>query len=126
MGSASREWVDRANNGTAAVGSEQVTTAANGSDDCDWFGELARGLLGKDAGLHLHCITGFPERTCYYYASGERKPPAYFLRSLLRSNQGAPFLAALMQGCDAAWWVEHQRAKSAADKVRRAASILNE
>lgn len=118
--------VRAATNGTAEVGSDQISTAESGSDDCDWFGELARGLLGKDAGLHLHCITGYPERTCYYYASGARKPPAYFLRALLRSEQGASFLAALMSDCDAKWWREHQRASAAADKLARAAAILNE
>lgn len=111
---------------TVGSGSEFPIAVANGSDDADWFGEMARGLLGKDAGLHLHYITGFPERTCYYYASGERKPPAYFLRALLRSEQGASFLRALMDGCTAPWWLDHQRAASAADKVKRISTIANE
>lgn len=88
----------------AQNGNELSVTEQSGSDDENgWFSSMAR-MLGKDAGLALSVITGFPERTCYYYASGDRKPPAYFLRAILRSEQGEPFLRAVMDGCDQEWW----------------------
>ena len=79
------------------------------SDEC--FVEICRVLLGKDAGFALYNIVEqrFEERTCYRYAAGDRKPPAYFLRALLRSEQGATFLAAVMEGSDAQWWQDHLR-----------------
>ena len=91
------------------------------SDDSEWFADMARGLLSKDAGFALHVITGFEERTCYRYAAGDTKPPAYFLRAILRSDQGEPFLLALMDGCEARWWVDykrHHRMGHAADGAR--------
>ncbi len=79
------------------------------SDDENWFSDMAKSLLAKP-GLELHLITGIEERSCHRYASGEVKnPPAFFLRSILRSPQGAPFLAYLMDGCEAEWWHDMQR-----------------
>ena|SRR5690348_6274144 len=95
----------------AVSGTEIVPTAVSGSDDDRWFPNVAKILLGKDAGYALHLITGFPERTCYYYASGERKPPAFFLCKLLRSDQGAPFFASIMDGSQAQWWRDLQQAR---------------
>lgn len=85
------------------------------SSDRDWFVEMARSLLGKDAGLALHLITGFEERTCYRYTAGDTKPPAYVLRALLRSEQGQPFLHAIMDGCEARWWTDLCNIKQCAD-----------
>jgi hypothetical protein len=85
-------------------------------------------LLPKDAGLALHYIAGtedFEERTCYRYASGARKPPAYFLRALLRSDQGSIFLAALMEGSTAPWWRDHLEAAGKAALLDRIKSDLN-
>lgn len=87
----------------------------------DWFPRLANDLLAKDAGFQLHLITGFEERTCYRYACGESKPPAYFLRALLRSSHGKQFLLALMAGCDQQWWSNfqrHRRMGEAADNAK--------
>lgn len=49
-------------------------------------------------------LTGVDERSCYRYAAGDVKPPAYFLRALLRSERGEAVLRYLMQGSDASWW----------------------
>jgi hypothetical protein len=87
------------------------------SDDEGWFVEIVRGLLPKEAGLALHISTGFEERTCYRYAAGERKPPGYFIRALLRTEEGWQWLAAIMDGSDAAWWRDLQRARRIADAL---------
>lgn len=84
--------------------SETGITAQTGSGRDLVIANAAKTVLGKDAGLHLHYITGFPERTCYRYASGEREPPMDFLRALFHSPQGEPFLLAFMEGCTAPWW----------------------
>lgn len=86
----------------------------------DWFPQAAKVILGKDAGLHLHYLTGYPERSCYRYASGERAPPENFLRKLFHSSQGEPFHAAFMHGCGAQWWLDVQRQR------RVGAAALNE
>lgn len=81
------------------------------SDDEGWFPQACRSLVPNDGGLALHVLTGFEERTCYRYAAGDRKPPAYFLRALLRSEHGWQWLAVLMDGSDAQWWTDIQRAR---------------
>jgi hypothetical protein len=68
-------------------------------------------LLPTKPGTALHYITGFDERSCQRYAAGTVKPPAYFLRTLLRTDQGKQWLAAVMDGCDQQWWRDHQRAE---------------
>jgi hypothetical protein len=91
-------------------------------DDGDWFAELARSLLPSKAGTALHYITGFDERICQRYAAGHVKPPAYFLRTLLRSKQGWQFLSGAMEGSDAPWWIEVNEAlriKQAVDGIRK-------
>lgn len=94
-------------NDAAAFGNEDEATAANGSGSSLWLRDAAKTMLGKDAGLHLHYITGYPERSCYYYAKGERQPPEDFLRKLFHSEQGEPFLRAFMHDC--AWWQEREQ-----------------
>lgn len=84
-----------------------------------WFARLVGGLFTRKAGTALHCISGFDERACQRYAAGHVKPPAYFLRALLRSAQGFQFLAAIMDGSDAAWWADLQRAKRVMDAIDR-------
>src|SRR5690242_15858985 len=97
---------DGATNRAADSGSESCSTAGSGTE---WFSAAARTLLGKDAGLHLHYITGYPERSCYYYAKGDRQPPADFLYQLFRSEQGEPFFLAFMAGCNSGWWTSLQK-----------------
>ena len=51
-------------------------------------------------------MTGFDERSCQRYAAGHVAPPAYFLRTLLRSPQGWTWLCAVMDDSDEPWWRE--------------------
>lgn len=90
------------------------------SDDGDqWFAAICAGLLPNDAGLQLHIQTGFEERTCYRYAAGDRKPPGYFIRALLRTDAGWQWLAALMAGSDAEWWRDLQRSQRIAEAISK-------
>ena len=87
------------------------------SDDEDWFTEICAQLLPKDAGFALHVLTDFEERTCYRYAAGDRKPPGYFIRALLRTDQGWTWLAAIMDDCKSDWWIELQRTRRIAEAI---------
>lgn len=97
----------------SASGSVSEITSASDSENSDWFGAVARALLGKEPGVGLHYITGFPVSSCEKYAAkteaSRRQPPGYFIRELMRSNEGEPFFLAIMDGCTAAWWVDRQR-----------------
>jgi hypothetical protein len=117
LSEASRLAIEAASN----FAREKTSTGTSASDEDNWFKTIACGLLGKP-GLELHLISGSDESLCYKYASGKVKPPGYFIRTLLRSEQGAQFLAALMDGCEAQWWGEHQRAL----KIGRAAIAADE
>lgn len=88
------------------------------ANDEHWFRDLAQCLLSHKAGTALHFTTGFDERSCQRYAAGQVKPPAYFFRTLLRSEQGWVWLAGAMHGCDAGWWRELRENKRLADKAR--------
>ncbi len=77
---------------------------------------MVRALLAKP-GLELHLITGLDERSCHRYAAGSVKPPAYFLRALLRSDQGKQFLESLMAGAEPEWWRELKRAERIAVQI---------
>jgi hypothetical protein len=103
------------------ISDSESTDAAAITDhlDKDWFVQIVESLAPKDSGYALHLVTGFEQRSCYRYASGERKPPAYFLRALLRSDQGKQWLAAIMDGSEAEWWCEHQRAERIVAQVDR-------
>jgi hypothetical protein len=96
---------------TANSVSQRPDTPTNivAKSDSEWFVNATRAILGKDAGYALHLLTGFEERTCYRYAAGDSKPPAFFLRAILHSKAGEPFLAALMDGSTADWWITRQR-----------------
>jgi hypothetical protein len=89
------------------------------ADDGDWFAKAAQALLPHKAGTALHYATGFDERACQRYAAGSIKPPAYFLRALLRSDGGWQWLAALMDGADPQWWRDIQRARLDSELLRR-------
>jgi hypothetical protein len=80
-------------------------------DDGSWFETATCVLYPIKPGTALHYITGVDERSCQRYAAGTVKPPAYFLRTLLRTDQGKQWLAAVMDGCDQQWWRDHQRAE---------------
>lgn len=83
-----------------------------------WFAQTCRALFHHKAGTILHYITGFDERSCQRYASGCVKPPAYFLRRLLRHQDGLAWLRAIMDGCDAPWWQELQTAIELVERYR--------
>ena len=108
-------------------GASTITSASDsefgvGCDSEDWFGSIARGLLGKDAGFHLHLATGFPEGSCYKYVTTQenrRQPPGYLIRQTLRTDGGYSWLAAYMDGSTAPWWLELQRATRIAEAISK-------
>lgn len=111
---------------TADVGSETSVTAGSGSSaDCEWFFTVATGVLGKDAGLHLHYLTEYPERSCYAYVARDpvkrRKPPVHFLHKLFQHEQGEPFFVAFMQHVGSSWWVDRERARKVGAAALQAA-----
>ena len=101
----------RTNNHADRAGSEspdEETDAQVGSEPGRWFAEAARSLLqGGDCGFALFLLTGIPARSCYRYAKGTRPIPGWLIRQLLWSEQGATWLAAIMEGCAARWWHDH-------------------
>lgn len=105
-------------------GTNSGLTPASGSDSDEWFYDVAQGVLGKDAGLHLHYLTGYPQSSCYAYVAKDkakrRRPPDHFLRTLFHSKQGEPFYNAFMQGCDAPWWLAKQ------ERAQRRRELLRE
>jgi hypothetical protein len=80
-------------------------------------------VAGKEAGLHLHYITGYPQSSCAYYvakdAGKRRAPPTHFARKLIHSDHGEPFFRAFMEGSTAPWWIDMQRRLRNADKLDR-------
>lgn len=76
------------------------------SDDENWFAVSCLSLYSAKAGTALHYATGFDERSCYRYAAGQVKPPAYFLRALLRGDHGEQWLNATMADCTSQWWLQ--------------------
>src|SRR4051812_46783736 len=106
----------------AVVGSgTELVSDATAKDEDDWFGQIGRQILGKDAGLHLHHLTGLPEGSCYKYVTRQphnrRQPPGFLLRQILRSTMGRQFLAGLMDGADCGWWNDLQRAERIASAL---------
>lgn len=102
----------RATKASAQAGNGISSPAQTGSEpDSQWFARASRQLLGSDPGLNLSLLTGVPERTCYRYASGERPATEYIVAKLLRSEHGWQWLAALMDGSNAQWWSDMQRAR---------------
>ncbi len=110
-------------NGTIAV--REIPDGKSAVDDeGQWFSRSARRMHPTKPGSILHYTTGLgDERLCQRYASGEVKPPAYFLRALLRSEHGRQWLYAAMEGCTEQWWVDLQRAiKVGSAAIREAES----
>jgi hypothetical protein len=102
----------------SAAGNNATTTHGKSSgksavDDADWFSVAARKLYAHKPGTILHLTTGLgDERLCQRYASGEVRPPAYFLRALLRSDHGEQWLAAAMDGSRSDWWRDIDSARA--------------
>lgn len=97
----------RATNGHGKHAAKNFSNGKSAADDGDWFARAARSLHPVKPGTVLFLTTGLgDERLCQRYASGEVRPPAYFLRALLRSDSGEQWLNAVMDGCKAKWWRE--------------------
>jgi hypothetical protein len=90
----------------------------------NWFSRLCDGLFESKAGTALYYIAGCinDERSCQRYAAGTVGTSGDFIRALLRSEQGETFLNGIMDGCEAQWWRDHQRAL----KIGRAAIAADE
>lgn len=101
-------------------------TEARNADDrscvnfnVDWFPIVCKQLFESKAGTALHYATGFDERTCQRYASGETKNiPANFLCALLRSDGGYTWLNVVMDGARPQWWRELDAARELTIKYR--------
>lgn len=66
--------------------------------------QKARELFPNKTALHLVEITGYSQRTCEYWLSGDAKMPADALAMVLRSEWGLDFLEVLMAESSAPWW----------------------
>jgi hypothetical protein len=105
------------NDDSCATYTNGTSDGTSAIDDGHWFSQAARALYVEKPGTILFLITGLgDERLCQKYASGKHRPPAYFLRALLRGEHGADWLAAVMHGCKSEWWREYQDAM----KLKRA------
>jgi hypothetical protein len=103
-----------ANGGGGKLAVEESTDGKSAVDDGDWFAKMARALHPDKPGTILHLETGLgDERLCQRYAAAKDpvQPKAYFLRALLRGKGGWTYLAYLMDGSDAPWWLELQQAQ---------------
>jgi hypothetical protein len=96
-----------------------IGTAGCGSRfSASTFSALCDRLLGTDAGARLHEATDYPERSCYYYASGQRVPPVNFILKLFTDEFYGPlFFDALMSDCGAKWWREREQAREAVSDI---------
>lgn len=95
--------------------------AQTGNESWRWFSQACIERWGDNAPADLKFFTGYPERSCYRYVSAERAPPLDVFRKTVHSDEGEPFLRALMDGCQAEWWLEferHERMGRAADNAR--------
>lgn len=72
--------------------------------------QCLRALFPRKTWLRLIELTGLSERTAKYRMSGERDFSAGELATLLRSEHGLEFLAALMIGAEPPWWSTVQTA----------------
>lgn len=117
-----------ATNATPANGSEHTpaeparpSTLARGSDRHEWFYTAACSLLGKDPGLQLHLLTGYPVSSCSAYVHNEwskrRRPPEHFIRAVCHLHDERGFFDAFMAECAAPWWLDLNRHADIGRKV---------
>lgn len=98
-----------------AITVDGKVAGSSAADDADWFSRAARALYPNKPGTALYWLTGLgDERLCQRYASGDVRPAAYFLRALMRGEHGEQWFSAIMDGCDAEWWRDVQRARRVA------------
>lgn len=129
MRTPSTDYATKTTNDDSRSDSDEIATSQTDSELSDWFGQLARPLLsGTDAGYSLHLATGFLPGTCARYvaksAASRRQPPGYFIVSLLRSEQGATWLAAFMDGYEPRWWRERVILQNHAELFLQIAAIV--
>jgi hypothetical protein len=99
--------------GNIATTTHGRSSGKSAVDDADWFSAAARKLYAHKPGTILHLTTGLgDERLCQRYASGEVRPPAYFLRALLRGDHGQQWLSATMDGSRSEWWRDIDSARA--------------
>ena len=79
---------------------------------------VARALWPAGTAAHLAAKSKVSTRAAEFWLAGQRDISLDAARELLRSEEGYPFLVALMGDCDARWW---QRVKLRYDsgKLRR-------
>jgi hypothetical protein len=122
MRTASPSSHEAATNGhgkNAAKSRRRNENGKSAADDGDWFARSARSLHPHKPGTVLFLVTGLgDERLCQRYASGEVRPPAYFLRALLRSDGGEQWMNAVMDGCTQSWWANLKSNAELGHKVR--------
>ncbi len=83
------------------------------------FLAVARALWPVKAAQNLAHKTNVSERAAAYWLAGEREVTLDAARTLLRSEEGYAFLAALMGDCDARWW-KRVKLNAATAETRRA------
>jgi hypothetical protein len=121
MSAISGSNVTSAISANGSVAAHQITNGKLAADDEDWFSVSAQRLHPDSPGKVLHYTAELGDvRLCQRYASGETKPPAYFLRALLRSDHGKQWLNAVMDGSTAVWWTELVERKRCADAYEAA------
>lgn len=113
-----------ATNGSGTSAADEFSDGKSAVDDSEWFSQAAQRLLPSKPGTILHLTTGLgDERLCQRYAAGHVKPPAYFLRALLRSPHGRQWLAAVMEGSEADWWRDYKDLQCRSDLLARITEI---
>lgn len=108
--------------GSDAIGSDPDPSETD--DESDWFAKIAWLLLGtNDCGFALNVACGSPESSCYKYVTknktARRQPPAYLIRTLLRSEQGWQWLCGIMDGAEPDWWRDTKRARLIKEAIDR-------
>jgi len=94
-------------------------SAVKSVGDENWFSDACKRLFPKGkAGTALWTETGFRERDCQRYAAGTVKTSGWFLRLLLRGENGWTWLCVVMDAASPRWWVDLQRARRIADAMR--------
>lgn len=106
--------------GTFGNGADNLPDA--GANPHEWLFTTSVDVFGKDAGLHLHKVTGYPESSCYAYvardSSKRRRPPEHFARAVIHQSDDQRFHAAFMAGCTSPWWLEFVRNAELGRQVR--------
>jgi hypothetical protein len=109
-----------ATTGTFGNGADSLPDAR--ANPHEWIFNTSLDVYGKDAGLHLHRVTGYPESSCYAYVARDgtkrRRPPEHFGRAIIHQSDDQRFFDAFMAGCTSPWWIEFQRNAELGRQVR--------